>query len=134
MKRSPGLRTLSSEHHTALVLARRAALAAAGDSGREVAKVWSEVVQRFEAELEPHFHREETLLLPALMKVGEKGIVEQTLAEHAQLRSLVHERVRDAESLQLIADLLKAHIRFEERVLFEIAQLRLPEFDLAMPY
>lgn len=130
MKRSPGLRTLSSEHHTGLVLARRAATAA---TDHEVAMAWSEVEQRFKAELEPHFQQEETMLLPSLREAGEKALVERTLAEHARMRSLIYDEQKNAESLRLFAELLKAHIRFEERQLFETAQARLPEFELAVP-
>lgn len=129
MKRSPGLRTLSSEHHTALVLARRAAMAATGD---DWADVWNEVAQYFVAELEPHFCQEEQLL-PALVQTGETLLVERTLAEHVQLRSLVYDRPRDAATLRAFAELLLAHVRFEERELFVIAQARLPEFSLETP-
>lgn len=129
MKRSSGLRALSSEHHTGLVLARRAARAATVE---EVADAWREVVERFELEMEPHFRQEETQLLPALMQVGETAIVERTLAEHTQLRSLIHACARDAETLRTFGALLQAHIRFEEREVFAIAQARLPEFSLTM--
>ena len=125
MKRSPVLRALSSEHHTALVLARHT-LAVTGD---EVDKAWEEVVQRFEVALEPHFLQEETLLLPALAQIGEADLVERTLSEHARLRALVHELEHDAENLRLFGELLHAHIRFEERELFATAQARLPEFS-----
>lgn len=127
MKRSAGLRALSSEHHTALVLARRAAQGAAGDEWRGT---WLDVVQRFEVELEPHFRQEEEQLLPALARVGEIEVVQRTLAEHAQLRSLIYRTPHDAESLRAFAELLQAHIRFEERELFVTAQGRLPEFSL----
>lgn len=125
MKRSPGLRTLSSEHHTALVLARRAARAA---TGGDWTTTWNEVAHYFVAELEPHFRLEEELLLPALVQTGETLLVERTLAEHVQLRSLVYDRPRDAATLLAFAELLQAHVRFEERELFVIAQARLPEF------
>lgn len=130
MKRSPGLRVLSSEHHTALVLARRAARAASDDA---VASAWREVMERFEAELEPHFLQEETLLLPALAHAGETALVERTLCEHARMRALVHDGPRDAGTLHVFAGLLQAHIRFEERELFVAAQARLPEFSVTAP-
>jgi len=130
MKRSSGLRSLSSEHHTALALARRAALAIDTDN---VANAWSDVVSYFETELETHFRQEETLLLPALAQAGETDLVQRTLAEHAQLRALVNGQTRDAETLRLFTGLLQAHVRFEERELFAIAQARLPEFSIPMP-
>ena len=124
MKRSPGLRALSSEHHSALVLARRA-LAATHD---EVADAWCYLAQRFERELEPHFRQEEELLLPALAQAGETAIVQRTLNEHALMRSLIYTQPHDAGTLRTFAELLQAHVRFEERELFVIAQARLPEF------
>lgn len=125
MKRSPALRTLSSEHHTGLVLARRASLAAAGN---DVTTAWHDVAHRFATELEPHFRAEESGLLPALAQTGEQAIVERTLAEHAQLRHLVYDQPHTADSLRTFAELLTRHIRFEERELFAAAQARLPDF------
>ena len=122
MKRSPALRALSSKHHTGLVLARRTALATGGNG---IADAWDEVVQRFEKELEPHFRQEETWLLPALAEAGETALVERTLDEHARLRALIYDSTHDAETLQAFAELLQAHIRFEERELFVTAQDRL---------
>ncbi|HEY0721978.1 MAG TPA: hemerythrin domain-containing protein [Gammaproteobacteria bacterium] len=131
MKRSPGLRSLSSDHHAALVLARRAAVAAAmPDNSGEVVEAWREIIQRFEAELEPHFRQEEAQLLPALVQAGETSLVQRTLAEHAQMRTLAYHRPRSADTLRQLAELLQAHVRFEERELFQLAQARLPEFSL----
>lgn len=124
MKRSPGLRALSSEHHTALVLARRA-LAVSRD---EVAETWRDLVRRFDRELEPHFRLEEEQLLPALAQAGEKVLVQRTLDEHTQLRGLIYHQPHNADSLQAFAELLQSHVRFEERELFVTAQERLPEF------
>lgn len=129
MKRSPGLRALSSEHHTALVLARRALAVSRG----EVAETWRDLVQRFERELEPHFRQEEEQLLPALAQAGEKALVQRTLDEHTQLRSLIYHQSHDADTLQAFAELLQSHVRFEERVLFVTAQERLPEFIVETP-
>lgn len=118
MKRSPAFRALSSEHHAGLVLARRALRA----TPEAVAEAWRDVAARFAAELEPHFRAEESWLLPALERLGESGRVRRTLDEHARLRALVYERAHDAEGLRLFAELLQAHIRFEERELFGIAE------------
>lgn len=119
MKRLPAFRALSSEHHAGLVLARRALLATTTEA---VADTWRDVESRFVAELEPHFREEETWLLPALERLGESTLVRRTLDEHSRLRSLVYEQEHDGENLQRFAELLQAHIRFEERELFEMAQ------------
>lgn len=128
MRRHPVLRDLSSEHHAGLVMARRAGLAA-GDAPAARAAVWAELVERFRAELDPHFRREESGLLPALRAAGEEDLVGRTLAEHEAMRRLiVSDRV---EGLAEFAQLLRAHIRFEEQVLFECAQRRLNSAEFA---
>jgi len=122
MQRHPALRSLTSEHHTGLVIARRARQASReGGSAQSVA--WGDVKERFQAELEGHFQREERRLLPVMRTLGETALVERTLHEHKALRALIAEdRI---ENLGPFADLLDAHIRFEEQVLFDSAQRRL---------
>ena len=119
MQRHPALRQLSSDHHIGLVLARKARQAANG-SLQDKRYAWTTVVDRFRTELEPHFQLEEDDLLPAMQRAGETLLVERTLTEHAGLRDLVSgNRIED---LAEFAELLTAHIRFEEKVLFERAQ------------
>ena len=119
MKRHPALRQLSSDHHTGLVLARKARQAAEG-SVHDRRNGWTTLVARFHAELEPHFQIEETGLLVALWRVGDRELVERTLTEHEDMRRLI---VQDQpENLARFAELLTAHIRFEEKVLFARAQ------------
>lgn len=121
MKRHPELRKLSSEHHTGLVLARKASKAALDDENpQDRASVWADIKQRFEHELEPHFQEEESDLLPALAEAGEIDLVERTRDEHRVMRELIAQD--DSGNLQQFAELLRAHIRFEEQVLFETAQ------------
>lgn len=119
MQRDPALRDLSSDHHLGLVLARRA-FRAAGDDATTQATAWRELRARFHDELEAHFRREEQGLLPALSEVGQDELVERTLAEHETMRGLIAEDRVD--NLARFAELLKAHIHFEEKVLFETAQ------------
>ena len=119
MQRHPALRQLSSDHHIGLVLARKARQAANG-SLQDKRYAWTTVVDRFRTELEPHFQLEEDDLLPAMQRAGETLLVERALTEHAGLRDLVSgNRIED---LAEFAELLTAHIRFEEKVLFERAQ------------
>ena len=127
MKRDPRLHPLSSDHHHALALARRAARAAAEPSGPAADAVWREVRSLFLADLTPHFDVEERILLPALRAAGEVELVERTLAEHAAIRACVADEGEVRSRLATFATLLTEHVRFEERVLFEVAQARLPE-------
>ena len=128
MKRAPGLRDLSSEHHTGLVLVRRIARATA-KSPAHAATVWDAVVERFRTELEPHFRKEEQGLLPALDAAGEHALVDRTFREHRAMRTLVAEG--NAQDLPRFAKLLADHIRFEEKELFAVAQRKLPATALA---
>jgi hemerythrin-like domain-containing protein len=121
MKRDRRLQGLSSEHHHALVLARRVGALAA--SGRANAGDAIDVALRFERELEPHFQIEEELLLPALEAAGNSDLVARTLADHSFLRDRAAEaRTGRCEGLSAFAERLTSHVRFEERELFPRAE------------
>lgn len=121
MKRSPALLTLSREHHEALVLARRAAQA---DPHSAAARELREhLLVRWPAQFAPHFAAEEQALLPALAAAGHTEPVAQALAQHAQLRDLF-ERLHSGDLLALAVwgNAMQAHVRFEERELFPLAE------------
>jgi len=123
MKRSPALRQLSREHHSALSLSL--SIARATDPATREA-LMTTVTERFRDELEMHFQEEERGLLPQLAKAGETGLVERTLDEHARIRALAR-AIADGDTTALTAfgSLLHAHVRFEERELFMVADRRL---------
>jgi hypothetical protein len=102
-KRDARLRELSSEHHAALVWARRLR--------RGVDR--QPMAERFARELEPHFAIEETILAPALRESGEHALVDRLLTEHATLR-----RLAAADAHEAFGTALHEHVRFEERELF----------------
>ena len=119
MQRNPNLVRLSRDHHTGLVLAKRAReLETAEATQRRAA--WTEMQARFADELEPHFQLEEQGLLPALRAAGEDVLVDRTLTEHAELRRLIASA--DPSAPQRFGEALAAHVRFEEAELFETAQ------------
>ena len=123
MKRHPDLLQLSREHHGALKLARDARCAAASGDAREIAALAQRVVQVFPVELDPHFCVEEQGILLLLAQAGQHELVARTLADHAELRRLTLALATpDADTLLHFADLLGAHVRFEEREVFEAAQ------------
>lgn len=126
MKRDPRLQSLSSEHHAALVLARRlerhAGAWTAADGGALLA--------RFGRELEPHFRIEEDVLLPALREAGRADLAERTQHEHETLRALVAAAASPATDPTLarrIGEVLREHVRFEEQELFPGCEALLPE-------
>ncbi|MCF8179403.1 MAG: hemerythrin domain-containing protein [Sulfuritalea sp.] len=123
MKRHPDLQQLSREHHGALKLSRDARGAAESGNRNEVAVLARRVDQTFRGELDPHFCVEEQGILNLLAQAGQHALVARTLAEHGELRRLAESLATpDAETLLRFAELLGAHVRFEERELFEAAQ------------
>lgn len=121
MKRCDGLAPLSREHHAALVLAKT--LTAAHSGHGSDAGLLAAVLLRFDRELEPHFRVEEQALLPLLKAAGEIELVARTLREHTDLRDLIRRiRARDEACLHPFGAKLDAHVRFEERALFAVAE------------
>lgn len=130
MQRAPQLIPLSHDHHHALVLARRCRVAAAPGSSGGMIEAWAEVREAFPGRLDPHFRIEEAHLIPALEAAGETVMVERLREEHAALRALAAGQPATASSLERFGTLLEAHVRFEEREVFELAQRRLPAATL----
>lgn len=128
MKRDPRLQQLSSEHHAALVLARRLSR----QSGAWTAQDGAALQERFARELEPHFALEEQVLLPALREAGRADLADRTLTDHATLRELVaSSRTAGADVARSIGERLRAHVRFEEHELFPTCEAVLPDHVLA---
>ena len=123
MKRREQLLELSREHYGALKLARDAQRAAESGEPEEVAALAQRVIQAFPAGLEAHFCVEEKGILVLLAQAGTHELAARTRADHAELRRLAKSLATpDADTLLRFADLLSAHVRFEEREVFEAAQ------------
>lgn len=126
MKRHPDLLQLSREHYGALKLARDAKRAAESGTAGDVAALAQRVIAVFAAELDPHFRVEEQGILVRLAEAGKHELVARTLADHAELRRLAAALATPAaDTLLNFAALLGAHVRFEEREVFEAAQRKL---------
>lgn len=122
MKRHPALVPLSHDHHHTLVRAGELREAAAGDEAtrREAA---ARFLRHYGLAVVRHFREEEELVFPLLPLALPE--LERVLLEHQRIRALVR-RLRDegpvAETLAELGALLEAHIRLEERVVFELVQ------------
>ncbi len=126
MKRDQALHALSHQHQHGLALAvivnrgldRDASDATVADFARKALVAW-------DVELNGHFQVEERELFPQAREViAEPALVDELLAEHRELEELI-ERLRRAPSRELLrafAQALSAHIRSEERRLFEQLQ------------
>jgi hypothetical protein len=130
MKRGPELRALSDDHHRALVLARRAAEAAARGGADAVEALWRAVRREYEADLAPPFAIEEALLLPPIGRAGAAALVSRVEEDHASLRAWALDGPHDSATLAAFGERLRAHVRFEERELFPFAEANLAAADL----
>jgi hemerythrin-like domain-containing protein len=103
-------------------------------SAREVQAWQAEVEQHFALEIQHHFAAEEKDLFPVARQYAELvPLVEELLAEHVRLRGLFEQaRVRALDGLALreFAEILSAHIRKEERQLFEEMQKQMGSAEL----
>jgi hemerythrin-like domain-containing protein len=134
MLRDKSLIPLSRQHQHALALCvriERASPIPDADLG-----AWQmEVVQLFQNEVGTHFAAEERVLFPAARRFEELvPLVEELLAEHGALRgsfTRAAENQMSAADLTAFARLLSAHIRKEERLLFEPLQQLMHADELA---
>jgi hemerythrin-like domain-containing protein len=134
MLRDKSLIPLSHQHQHALALCVRI------DRAQPIATAdlpaWqAEIEQHFAQEIKIHFSAEEQVLFPAACQFGELArLVEELIADHAALRdsfSQAEARSMSAQGLPAFAQRLSAHIRKEERQLFERLQQRMTSEELA---
>jgi hemerythrin-like domain-containing protein len=125
MLRDKSLIPLSHQHQKALALCVR--VDRAQPIVDEDLPAWlAEIEHLFEQEIKIHFAAEEDVIFPAARKFAELvPLVDELVMEHAALRDLfceVEARRMSAKSLPAFAQQLSAHIRREERQLFERMQ------------
>ena len=117
IKRSKAFMPLSREHHFDLLLAWKLRKGLAYDVKPE--RMAAYVGYLDEHLMRAHFADEEQELF-AHFPQDEK--VQRALAEHRQVRDWVDRIVsgqrKDADAFNALADLVEAHVRFEERELF----------------
>ncbi len=125
IKRHTALQPLSREHHHGLLLAWKIRMGLSKAVPPERIKAYSDWF--YETHLLSHFEVEEQHIFPIL---GDKGhpMVKRALREHRRLKRLFAAAEDFCKHLSLIEEELTAHIRFEERVLFnEVQQVSTPE-------
>jgi hemerythrin-like domain-containing protein len=135
MLRDKNLVPLSRQHQHALALCVR--IDRASPIGEADLAAWqAEIAQLFGAEIRIHFAAEEQGLFPAARKFPELiPLVDELLADHVALREFflnAEERRMSAADLSAFGQRLSAHIRKEERLLFERMQELMNQEELAL--
>jgi hemerythrin-like domain-containing protein len=135
MLRNKNLIPLSHQHQRALALCVRI------DRAQPIRDTdldaWqAEIEQHFEQEIKLHFAAEEVELFPAARRFTELiPLVDGLVADHGALRELFKQaesRALSAEDLLAFAQQLSAHIRKEERLLFERMQQVMTAEELSL--
>jgi hemerythrin-like domain-containing protein len=132
--RDKNLVPLSRQHQHALALCVRIDRALqAGDV--ELDPWLAEIQQIFEQEIRIHFEAEENEIFPVAEHLAElKDLVADLRKDHAVLREFFSRAVArslDADGLGKFGETMSAHIRKEERQLFEGMQQRMSAEELA---
>ncbi len=131
MKRASELRSLSSDHHRALVIAKKAKNFRSGEA-LAISDIWEEIDECYSTELENHFCIEESKIGSSLEALGKISLVEQLNREHKDIRRFFEPGAsRTTGDLKEFGKLLEQHVRFEERELFNVAQEMLSPEALA---
>ena len=135
MLRDRNLIPLSRQHQHALVLCVR--IDRASPIGEADLAVWqAEIAQLFQSEIGIHFAAEEQVLFPAARKFMELAfLVDELLEDHVALRGFfVNAEVHllSVTDLSTFGQRLSAHIRKEERQLFERLQELMNQEELAL--
>jgi hemerythrin superfamily protein len=134
MLRDKNLIPLSHQHQRALAMCVR--LNRALQEGAVELQRWqAEISQEFEREIGAHFVAEEKEVFPRAARFAEmQDLVIELLAEHAELRDLFSRARTQSLGLDGMRELegkLAAHIRKEERRLFERMQALMNPDELA---
>lgn len=125
MKRMPQLIPLSHDHHQGLVTSQHALrLKPEEIKAVDIEKHWQRIKDCLIEESKHHFVIEERYILEPLKAIGGYDeMIERIYHEHELFREFVKKVVGQSfTELQEIAVILKAHIKYEEREVFVVAQ------------
>ncbi|MBS1626241.1 MAG: hemerythrin domain-containing protein [Bacteroidetes bacterium] len=118
IKRNDLLQPFSREHHHALLLCWKIKEGFKRNVAAERIKQYTNWF--WDTYLNQHFLEEEKYLFPIL--AANNPLIIQAFTEHNTLRKYFEDESNVEQSLKAIANELDAHIRFEERVLFNAIQ------------
>ncbi|MCH7488115.1 MAG: hemerythrin domain-containing protein [Chloroflexi bacterium] len=137
-RRQESLIPLSREHHSALVMALRIEREIPDADGAGAREVYDALIAFWARGLLPHFRAEGECLLARLVRHVdvEDELVRRTERDHLTMEALVA-RMRDTNDLQArrgllleFAKTIRAHVRWEEEVLFAETERLLTEAEM----
>ncbi len=142
MPRNEALIPLSHDHHHGLVVAlrlKKGGPASPNDSWLEGADNQAPQLLAFaDSELLNHFLLEEELVFPVLLNLGIDEIstlTHELLEEHQAMRASL-DAIRQSPNstvLKHFGELLEAHIRKEERILFPLIERAIEKGSIILP-
>jgi len=112
--RAPGLQQIGHAHHDTVRLCRK--IREAIDENVASSRIQRYCRHFLRKQLEPRFHFEEEVVFPVLGR--DHPAVRKALAEHRRLRRLINGNMDPMVAVSLLEEELEAHVRFEERRLF----------------
>lgn len=118
IKRHKALQPLSRDHHHTLLLVWK--IRRGLNTGIEPQRIKTYVDWFYKTYATAHFEFEEKYVYPVLNASDE--LVVKALEEHRHLKELFQNNSTTPATLSALADSLEEHIRFEERVLFNVIQ------------
>ena len=129
IKRCKELAPLSREHHDGLLFSWKIKEGLANET--PVEKICAYTRWFWTNHLKSHFEEEEKAMTKFLPE--DNPLLRQMFNEHAQVKEIIIslEKEPNANSLEILADLIKNHIRFEERKLFAFVEERLTPGQLS---
>lgn len=127
IKRHIALQPLSRQHHFGLLFSWK--LRKGFHKNIEIERLQEYAKWFYKHEIEPHFSDEEKYVFPILETDNE--LIERALKEHRRIKRLFHDTEDPEKSLHRLEEELDAHIRFEERILFNEIQKVATEAQLA---
>lgn len=130
LKRNENIQPLSREHHYGLLFCWK--IRNGLNHGIAAERMIKYLDYFWKGHLHTHFEEEEKLLFNKV----DHMFPEQGKDEHVELEQIItsllnHTSVNEREDLAKLIDLLKSHIRFEERVLFPFLEKNLTDLQLA---
>lgn len=118
IKRNENLKSISREHHHGLLLSWK--IRAGLKKEVDPLRIKKYLDWFYKEHLLPHFEIEEKYIFPILGSGNE--LVKRAIAEHQRLICLFESQNEVLKNIHSIEEELEAHIRFEERILFNEIQ------------